>query len=88
MKTMSIEQHFTANADAPGLGNDEISLTEPDGYSYDGAVGETSTEFVNYCNASRIIEEADLSYEQMEAIAVLMNRAAAYGRQLAKLEND
>jgi len=84
---MSIEQHFTASTAIPVLGESETTLTEPDNFRYNGAVDETATEFTEYTQASRIIDEAGLSHEQMHALATLMNRAVAYGRHLVHLEN-
>ena len=84
---MNIEQHFTASTTIPVLGESETTLAEPDNFRYNGAVDETDAEFSEYARASRLIEEAGLDHEQMHALATLMNRAVAYGRQLVHLEN-
>ena len=80
---MAITTHFKVDS-VPQINRDDIvGISHPKDFLYKGALGEGDGEFNDYCNACRVIEDADLSEDQMEAIAVLMNRAVAYGQKLA-----
>lgn len=83
---MDIHEHFKVRTTPQVLQADLIGIQDPKDFLFEGAVGESENDFNDYCRASRVISDADFDEEQLEAIAVLLNRAVAYGRVLAQRE--
>ena len=80
---MSIAAHFAVDNASQITRDDLVSLSQPDDFMCLGAFNENAAEFNDYCAASRVIDAANFSEDQMEAIATLLNRAVAYGQKLA-----
>lgn len=81
---MALPTPFQATIVPRMLRSDDHYVSMPKlGFTHLGAlesVGETAGDFDDYCSASRRIEEATCDDTQLaEDIAVMMNRAFAYG---------
>ena len=83
MKIMSIAAHFTVDTAAQITRDDLVTISQPDDFMCLGAFGENAAEFNDYCAANRTIDDANLTPDQMDAIATLLNRAVAYGQKIA-----
>ena len=74
MKMLRSDQHFVRT---PSTGFDHLGAL--------ASVGEDEGDFDEFCSASRAIDDLCENDEQLaERIAVLLNRACAYGMVLAK----
>lgn len=80
---MSIAKPFAAGSTPKVLGPCENHVATPADFDFLGslaAVGEDNDDFNDYCNAIRVVSDAVIDNSELaEAIAVLMNRANAYG---------